>query len=184
MSVDNENRTEALESSIRAEKDEAGVGFQSLELTFKSVWQQPVAGMHTINQFMEEINIYDDTDEYGDHTPSDIMALLSSSFPSGIADSDKSMDEPSDKPEKLNFTIFFAASTPIAQAPADRSSTAKKRDQEVIKDFNNISPVVYSSNRALTRDNRVLTRKRLQMSFEFDNEDSEECKSFKIMKLT
>jgi hypothetical protein len=177
MCADNRTEKEALESSISADD---GVEFQAHELTFKSVWQQPVAGMQTINQFMEEINIYDDTDEYGDRTPSDIMALLSSSFPSGIADSDKSNDEP----EQLNFAIFFAASTPYSVQPAkDRSSTAKKRDRQVIKDFNDISPVVYSSNRAFTRDNRVLTRKRLQMSFEYDENDKGECNDPKIMKL-
>lgn len=180
MSIDSEHIGEALEQSIRAKQNEnkaASIECHADELKFKCVWQQPVASIQTINQFMEQINIYDDTNEFGDQTPSNLTALLSSSFPSGVGDDEKSNEDE----DQLNFSVFFAASTPCVKLANERQSTTRKRDRQVIKDFNDTSPVLYSSRKALTRDLRVLNRKRLQMSFNFDEEF--QGKDLKILKM-
>lgn len=135
-------------------------------LSFRCVWQQPDVNMHIINQFMEEINIYD-SNEYGDFTPCDVLALLSSSFPSGPFN-DETPHVVDEKPGDLSFTSTFISSTPVLRDSNDLSGLKRRQDALDFQFLANVSPILYSKN----KDKLLLTRKRLQMSFESDVDEN------------
>lgn len=126
-------------------------------LSFKCVWQQPDENLQIINQFMEEINI-NDTNEYGDCSPSDISALLSSSFPSGPADA---IEEHSNDLSLASTLLTIISSTPIARGP---------NALYIFKLFGDTSPIMCPRRRDKLYRTEKFQRKRLQMNFESDKE--------------
>ena len=166
-----------LQSSLKLEQIDENVDMESFEcfvdnFSFKCVWQQPDVDMEIINQFMEEINIYD-SNEYGDHSPSDILALLSSSFPSGPFNSDEELpiDVVEKQPNDMSsaFSTFFnvISSTPIFKGSNELSISKRSRDELTSEFLIDASPIM----RPVISNKRFLTRKRLQMSFESDDDN-------------
>lgn len=143
------------------------------KLEFKCVWQKPEVDMQLVNQFMNQLNIYNDN-EYDDQTPSNLSALLSSSFPSGVV-SEKDMDVDEDIEY---FVPQFISSTPY---PKDSSkiecSSAKQKSDLEFQEFNKVSPI-YSAPR---RQKNILTKRRLQYSFEFEEFGFE--RKMKLLKI-
>lgn len=162
-SVECENVSANLQSSFSVDEIEIGesASFECYadKLAFKCVWQHPDVNMHIINQFMEQINIYD-SNEFGDQTPSNIMDLLSSSFPSGFGEDLPPVEEPpaQAKPEE---TVTFFASTPLHKGSDCCSSAKRRNDKKAFQDFNDASPIL-----SQPRQKAVLTKKRLHMSQE------------------
>lgn len=166
MDSRSENISSNLQRSYKLEQMDCGEE-ESFEcfadnLSFRCIWQQPDLDMNIINQFMEEINIYD-SNEHGDYTP-DVLALLSSSFPS------ETFSEvlPMDIEEKPN-DITFVSSTPISKTSPETSSFYFLGDA---------SPILCPQ---LTDFNvRLLPRRRLQMTFETEDVNENSPKSIKI----
>jgi hypothetical protein len=147
-------------------------------LVFKCVWQKPEVNMHLVNQFMNQLNIYNDNEEYEDQTPSNISALLSSSFPSGVV-SEKNMDVEEDIEQNVPQ---FISSTPYAKdsSKIDCSSAKQRSDTLAFQEFNKVSPIL-SPHR---RKNNILTkRRRLQYSFELEDFNFDLERNMKMMKI-
>lgn len=164
LSFDSEKVSFNLQSSFSVDQNEIGesASFECYadKLNFKCVWQHPDINMHVINQFMEQINIYD-SNEYGDQTPSNIMDLLSSSFPSGV--SGEAHDD-QDKPTIMHHdddSLTFVSSTPLHKGTDCRSSTKKRNEKLAFQVFNDASPILHHK-----RQKCALTQRRLEMSQE------------------
>lgn len=129
--------------------------------SFKCVWQQSDVNLRIINQFMEEMNIYD-SNEFGDYTPSDILELLSSSFPSGSFDNPivEAGEKSSNELSFASTLVTLISSTPILKGR--RNMKAKFQGDS--------SPILSPTD----LDRRLLPRKRLQMSFEQDGDEDNE----------
>lgn len=137
---------------------------------FTCIWKQPEVNMHIINQIMNQINIYNDN-EYGDCTPSNITALISSSFPSSSTLEEINDGDNVDCEAKNNEILKFVASTPISTIKTvdvmkplndgmhDISDESKK--QMLLFAFNHTSPIVFSS-----RNRTLYTKKKLHMGSE------------------
>lgn len=175
MNSNSENVSANLQSSYGVDEIEIGesASFECYadKLAFKCVWQHPDVNMQIINQFMEQINIYD-SNEFGDQTPSNIMELLSSSFPSGIVEDLPAVDEQSK--QKAHEEVTFYSSTPLHKGSDYFSSAKRKNDKLAFQDFNDASPILTQK-----VQRKVLTKKRLQMSLELEDELEN---SKKIMK--
>lgn len=122
---------------------------------------------------MEQINIYD-SNEFGDQTPSNILELLSSSFPSGVSEDLPTTVEHS-KHTFHDDSVTFLSSTPLHKGSERCSSTKRKNDKLAFQDFNDLSPIL-----SQPRQKKALTKKRLQMSLELDDLELESNK--KMMK--
>ncbi|CAG9797803.1 unnamed protein product [Chironomus riparius] len=137
---------------------------------FTCIWKQPEVNMHIINQIMNQINIYNDN-EYGDCTPSNITALISSSFPSSSTLEEINDGDNVDCDVKDNEILNFVASTPIPtiktidkmkpqnEGMLDISNDSK--NQMLLFAFNHTSPIVFSS-----RHRTMYTKKKLHLGSE------------------
>lgn len=132
-------------------------------IEFKCVWKKKEVNMQLVNQFMNQVNIYDDN-EYGDQTPSNILALLSSSFPSGTA-SEKDMQVDVDNENDYGSFLFVSSTPKKDLSQIDCSSAKQRNDALAFEEFNKASPI-YSP---MKRNKNILTRKRLQYSYEFED---------------
>lgn len=133
------------------------------KMSFKAVWQKSEVNMELVNQFMNQLNIYDDN-EFGDQTPSNISALISSSFPSGDVSFNDMDFEEFGKPQ-------FISSTPH---PLDSSKAeCLNFDVTAFQEFNRASPIYSPRKRRI-----ILTKRKLMFSIE----DIEE-KNFKVLKV-
>lgn len=132
------------------------------KLDFKVVWQQSEINMQMVNEFMNQLDIYDENDQ----TPSNISALLSSSFPSGVSDQEKMEVDENIK----RFAPQFLSSTPYP-----REDECQSFDITAFEEFNKASPIFNPP----TRRTIVLTKKRLHYSCE-DFSVEKNCKVLKI----
>lgn len=153
----NENGNANADTSIECFAD---------NVKFTCVWQQPEVNMHIINQIMNQINIFNDND-YGDCTPSNITALISSSFPSSVTlegFNDGDNVECDEKKEDMEMASTFVASTPIStikmsdEARSINENSANDDKQQLLNAFNDTSPILFQS-----RQRSLYTRKKLHM---------------------
>lgn len=132
---------------------------------FTCIWQQSEVNAEQINDIMGQMNI-DDTNEYGDQTPSNIAAFLSTSLESNAVDnlcpdSDDEMDV------TQRYEAAIVSSTPVSQFkkmqhdPNDNQPTSaiNNDNDSDIMDFSNASPIMCRSGNI-----RMLTRRRLNLS--------------------
>jgi hypothetical protein len=159
-------------SGLKAESKDEKMETENIEciadkMEFKVVWQQDV-NMQLVNQFMEQLDIYDEN-PFENQTPSNISALISSSFPSDEKNS-KEIEVESDSEE---FSPQFISSTPFHKDTS--KSESLKFDFTAFEEFNKASPI-YSPPK---KTRNILTKRRLQYSFEFEDFG----KTFKIMKI-
>lgn len=134
------------------------------QLDFKVVWQQSGVDMMMVNEFMNQLDIYDENDQ----TPSNISALLSSSFPSGVSDQDKmEVDVKSERTAPQ-----FLSSTPYSKDTME--DACRSFDITAFEEFNKASPIFNPP----TRRTIVLTKKRLHYSCE-DFSVEKNCKVLK-----
>lgn len=138
-------------------------------LKFACVWQQPEVDMHIINQIMNQINCFNDND-YGDCTPSNITALISTSFPSsvtleGFNDGDNVAECDDEKNNEIWST--FVASTPISTIKTTDVMKSIKdmpdcsnddKQQSLLLAFNHTSPILFHS-----RHRSMYTKRKLHM---------------------
>jgi hypothetical protein len=132
-------------------------------IEMKVVWQQEV-NMQLVNEFMDQLDIYDDMEL---QTPSNISAMISSSFPSGDVSSKEPVSDDSEE-----FSPQFISSTPYRKDSSQSDSI--NFDFSAFEEFNKASPI-YCPKKPTKY---ALTKKRLQYSFEFE----EFGKTFKILK--
>lgn len=153
------------------ENEFQSVSFYADEMKFMCVWQQATEELRMINKFMNNLNIHDEND-FGDQTPSNILDLLSSSFPSGIDEAQTESFEPDDcagiRESMGTIVSSFEASTPI-NAKRTRKSTSAKRKLE----FDDTSPISFNSrqSRSSLRSTGKLSRRKLDTSPGFRKSD-------------
>lgn len=136
---------------------------------FQCVWQEPKPSVELINQIMNNLNIQHENED-GDQTPSNLSALLSASFKSGVFD--KWLSD-----EDIDVEIEVPTSTPHAKDRNEANSSSVKADEKKLnfKDFNDASPILFTS-----RYRQVFMKRRCRLSF--DLEESVDRKS-KLMKI-
>jgi hypothetical protein len=141
---------------------------------FKCVWLRPEPNMEMINQFMDDIKVYHN-ESFADKSPSNISELLSSSFPSGgEAIEDLVMEaEP--------YDVVIPTSTPQHKHnETERESAKRRRTQQAFKEFNDASPIPFTSQ---YRD--VFIKRRCRLSFDdLENVENVEPYDMKMMKLS
>lgn len=146
------------------EREFQSVSFYADELKFTCVWRQPTEELQMINQIMNNLNINDEN-EFGDQTPSNILDLLSSSFP-GIDDAQTESFEPdvSNAENVESIVSSFEASTPNAKRTSKSSSAKEKLE------FDDTSPILFSPrhSRSSLRSTGKLSRRKLDTSQEFE----------------
>lgn len=145
------------------------------KLEFECVWLHPEVDMHLVNQFMNQINVFDDN-EYGDNTPSNISELLSASFPSGGI-VDVSMNEDEDQ-------INLSTSTPQQKDLSDPNCSATKIRQKKKRSFHSefiidASPILFTS-----RNRQVFMRRRCRLSFDDMDDEIIVGNNLKAIKMS
>lgn len=167
VSFDGENEVNISTCLSRMEQNAKEVDLEAEvecffdKFSYSAVWVDPNVNMHMINEFMEQINIYD-TCELGDETPSKFLELLSASFSSGFGEESmtakktaKTADCNNDEPTSP-ATFFYST-------PYQKRSSAKRRNESVaLQEFSNTSPILCPPEKS----HKVLKKKRLEMSFE------------------
>lgn len=128
------------------------------KFSYSAVWVDPNVNMHVINEFLEQINIYD-TNEFGDQTPSNILELLSSLFPSGFGEG---------SPPAVSEQVDFISSPKFVHStPHQKWSSAKRKKEKLARqEFSMASPILGSPIAKPDNSVKVLTKKKLDMSFD------------------
>lgn len=159
-------------SENNAFKIETSLGEKSIEcfadnVKFECVWQQPEINMHIINQFLNQLNVFNDY-SHDDCTPTNITALLSASFPScEVAEEE---DEKEDGEDEDLPIAGFEASTPIVKKSEknvqenvavieDEKKNFEMNAEMILMAFNNTSPILFTS-----RNRGMFKKRRLQMN--------------------
>jgi hypothetical protein len=160
MECKSENKVFQIETSLGEENIECFAD----NVEFACVWRQPEVNMHIINQFLNQLNVFNDF-SYDDCTPTSLTALLSASFPScEVADEDEQEEA---KDEDLPIA-GFEASTPIVKKTVNISRENVMKNEEknfemkaemILMTFNNTSPILFTS-----RNRGMFKKRRLQMN--------------------